>query len=382
MKIEQYSRLINHRISTSGQKFSVPTSNDHTDETWLATDLYIGEIGINVSDDTIYFRSNNGIVQISASSSGPSQSAIWVTSGSNIAISSTYSADAVIANSLYYTDLGNSTTRWKDLYLGGSSTGNCGINVNNGLTLTQASSEGILTSGMSVNDNAPIKIFATSSTITKDRPLHLNSRDSYIRTTTGQVATIASNGVIIQSGVSDYLVAGQNVIIATNSTSGAHLGNGYNKLNEASYQVVVGGSLAIRGMADDGSGQYNNSDFVTSQSNLRTFDALYNTIKTINWYNSAIGGEVIQVKAYIIGTKIDDASKVYSAELLGTFNIDAALTATQVGSTIRHEISNYSSCEAIFDYNSSGVDIKCKGVGTDTIQWLCTYSYHRLINII
>ena len=55
-KISQFSRILHHRSTIAGQKFTVPISNDHSDDTWLNTDLYIGEIGINVSDDTIYFR--------------------------------------------------------------------------------------------------------------------------------------------------------------------------------------------------------------------------------------------------------------------------------------------------------------------------------------
>ena len=150
-KIEQFSRIINHCLTTSGQLFTIPTSNDHTDETWLATDLYVGEIGINLTDDTIFMRTNNGIVQISASGSGGgSVSNLWNWSSPNIIIGSTYSAESVSPRSGVYTDLGTSTLRWKDLYLGGATSGVCGINVNGGVTLTEISSNGILTSGFIV----------------------------------------------------------------------------------------------------------------------------------------------------------------------------------------------------------------------------------------
>lgn len=382
MKIEQYSRVINHRISTAGQKFTIPTSNDHTDETWLATDLYIGELGVNVSDDTIYFRSNNGIIQISASSSGPSQSQIWVTSGSNIALSSTFSADAVIPNSLYYTDLGTSTTRWKDLYLGGSTTGQSTIEVNGGLSITETANNGILGSGFVVTNNTPIIIFASASVDVRNRPLHLNSKDSYIYSTTGQCATIASDGVIINSGVENYLVSGSDVVIGTNSTNGAHIGKGFLKTNIFDDTVVIGGNLAVRGVADDGTGQYAVSDWTTTQASLRTFDALYNLIADVDFFETgASASEVMQLKAYIIGTEIDNADNVYSAELLGLFK-QVGGTASQVGQTITREISNYPGLEAIFDTSSTGVEIKVKGTGTDTIQWLCTYSWHRMKGII
>jgi hypothetical protein len=69
-KIEQYSRIINHAISTSGAVFTVPTSNDHTDETWLATDLYVGEFGVNVTDDKVYVRTSNGIIPVATGATG------------------------------------------------------------------------------------------------------------------------------------------------------------------------------------------------------------------------------------------------------------------------------------------------------------------------
>jgi hypothetical protein len=43
---------------------TVPSSNDHTDGTWLITDLYKGELFINQADEKIFYRAESGIIEI------------------------------------------------------------------------------------------------------------------------------------------------------------------------------------------------------------------------------------------------------------------------------------------------------------------------------
>jgi hypothetical protein len=385
-KIEQYSRILHHRSTVSGQQFTVPTSNDHTDETWLSTDLYVGEIGMNITDDTLFFRTNNGIVQIATgTSSGAGSSAssiIWNWSSPNIIIGSTYSASSVSPRSGYYTDLGTSTLRWKDLYLGGSSTGLCGINVNGGITLTEISSNGILTSGYMVNDNAPIKIGVgtVSNSTNMSRTLSLNSKDVSMTQSGNQRVVIAANGIILGSNNDNILVQGTNVTIDDGVSQHAHLGYGYNKTNYDSNSVVAS-NLAVRGAADDGSYQYIRADWRTNQAVLRTSNALTTTLASIPWEED---GNVIQIKAYIIGTRIDDASKVYSAEIMTAVYGGASYTAAVVGSPVLNAVSSFTGnqpdCEITVD--GSGAYIKVTGLASTTIQWQCTYSHHRLINVI
>lgn len=387
MKIEQFSRLVNHRVTTSGQTFTIPTSNDHTDETWLATDLYIGEIGINVTDDTIYMRTNNGIIQIATGTSSTgttSSAAVFVYNSPNIEIGSTYSAAAVTPRSGYYTDLGSSTLRWKDLYLGGSSGGTTTINVNSGLNLKE-STNGILTTNGMVNDNSPIGIHSTSQNTTKNRGLHLNSRSTtFVGAGNIESTFISTVSASMSNCSSSVVIGGQNVKIADSLNAVVHLGVGYDKFDYETETIYAGKKLAIRGVADDGSTQYDRSDWTTGQELLRTSDALTSNILTIPWTSTTSGGDVIQVKAYIIASDISDASLVYSAEIMGAYSIDGSLQVTEVGTPILNALSSYTGdqpdCEMSADGNN--VYVKVTGVGTDTIQWLCSYSYHRLINVI
>lgn len=381
MKVEQFSRLLHHRTTVSGQLFTVPTSNDHTDETWLSTDLYIGEIGLNLSDNTAFFRSNNGIVQLAtATGSGASASTLlWNWSSPDIIVGSTYSADSVSPRSGYYTDLGTSTLRWKDIYLGGRATGNAVINVNGGLSITQASSQGIMISGYEGADNSPFEIWATSSNVDKSRVVHINSKNSYLLDG-NQKATVASKNVTDNS-TSDSFISGQYVTINTGVTTSVHLGQGYNRTNYDSNMVTVG-NLAIRGIPDDGSSQYIKSDWITKQTKLRTANALTTTLATLDtWGND---GTTIQVKAYIMGVSIQDASLVYSAELFGTYYGGASYIAGSVGTPILNAQSSWvgtqPDCEMACD--ASGVYIKVTGRSSDTIQWICTYSTQKFVNMI
>lgn len=383
-KIEQFSRIINHAISTSGAVFTVPTSNDHTDETWLATDLYVGEFGVNVTDDKVYVRTSNGIVQLTTGSTNSTAgSNILIFNSPNIQIASTYSASSLSPNGTYYTDLGASSIRWKDLYIGGSSTTVGTINANGSLVIKEAS-KNILTTNGAVNADTPIEIDG-NSTNTKTRTLALNSKGVTASGTMYYNTTISSQNVIYSNNVTSAAIGATDVTFDSGLSNVVHLGRGYNRTNKSSDQVVVGGSLAIRGTADDTSTQYNQSDWVTKQSKLRTSNALMTDLATIPWSSTASGGDIVQVKAHVLASHIADATLVYSAEISGVYSLDAGLVQHEIGIPIVSEWCSFSSgYEPTVEIGSdaTGVRIKAQGNGSNTIQWLCTYSYHRLINVI
>jgi hypothetical protein len=384
-KIEQFSRIINHRLSTSGAVFTVPTSNDHTDETWLASDLYIGELGVNITDDKVYVRTNNGVVQLaSATASGAtsSQAAVWVFNSPDIKIGATYSADSVSPRSGYYTDLGTSILPWKDLYLGGSSTGNTTINTNGALWLKQSSDSILVTDG-AASTNAPIEIHTNSSNLNKDRVLWLNTRYGTTTGSTNYITCIGTQQVAFTNNTRVTVVSGFNVNYNNSVTDSVHLGKGFSKTNYESDTIYAGGGLAIRGVDDDGSGQYNRSDWSTTQTRLSTANALTTNIATIPFIDLVNGGEVIHIKAYITGVSVADATQVYSAEIMGCYSLDGSLNAIEVGTPIINQINSFTgaepSCEMASD--ATYTYIKVTGNATETIKWLCTYSYQRFIGI-
>ena len=68
----QFSRLISKKLAISGATPSIPLSDNHMDGSWRFTDLYVGEFCINIIDDKVWYRSENGIIEIGMT--GPSGS--------------------------------------------------------------------------------------------------------------------------------------------------------------------------------------------------------------------------------------------------------------------------------------------------------------------
>lgn len=62
------SRFTIKYSTISGQEPTIPLSDDHSDGTWLPTDIYIGEFFMNSSDDKLWIRTDNGIVPLGGTS--------------------------------------------------------------------------------------------------------------------------------------------------------------------------------------------------------------------------------------------------------------------------------------------------------------------------
>lgn len=57
----QDSRIRIKRATTGGDVPTVPASTDHTDGTWTAFDVYVGELFMNTQDSTLWARTDNGV---------------------------------------------------------------------------------------------------------------------------------------------------------------------------------------------------------------------------------------------------------------------------------------------------------------------------------
>lgn len=67
--IIQNSRIVSKRSTVASEIPTVPTSSDHTDGSWTATDIYKGEFFKNLVDGKIYTRFDSGIKEILTESS-------------------------------------------------------------------------------------------------------------------------------------------------------------------------------------------------------------------------------------------------------------------------------------------------------------------------
>lgn len=66
----QDARILIKRSTNTGEVPTVAPSNDHTDGTWDALDIYTGELFLNVADSRAWFRSNTAIIEL-ATLNGP-----------------------------------------------------------------------------------------------------------------------------------------------------------------------------------------------------------------------------------------------------------------------------------------------------------------------
>jgi len=65
----QDSRIKIKRSTITATVPTVPSSNDHTDGTWIATDIYKGELFFNQADGVLWSRDDNGINCLGGSAS-------------------------------------------------------------------------------------------------------------------------------------------------------------------------------------------------------------------------------------------------------------------------------------------------------------------------
>ena len=63
----QDSRIKLKRSTVTAIVPTVPSSNDHTDGTWIATDIYKGELFYNQADGVLWSRDDNGVRCLSGS---------------------------------------------------------------------------------------------------------------------------------------------------------------------------------------------------------------------------------------------------------------------------------------------------------------------------
>ena len=65
----QDSRIKIKRSTITATVPTVPSSNDHTDGTWIATDIYKGELFFNQADGVLWSRDDNGVNCLGGSAS-------------------------------------------------------------------------------------------------------------------------------------------------------------------------------------------------------------------------------------------------------------------------------------------------------------------------
>lgn len=67
--MEEFRRMILKVSDVSGSSATIPVTNDHTDGSWLITDIYEGELFLNIIDNVLQTRTEAGIINLNSASS-------------------------------------------------------------------------------------------------------------------------------------------------------------------------------------------------------------------------------------------------------------------------------------------------------------------------
>ena len=62
--MEEFKRMILKVSDVQGAVATIPSTSDHTDGSWLVTDIYVGELFLNTTDNILQTRTDSGIVTL------------------------------------------------------------------------------------------------------------------------------------------------------------------------------------------------------------------------------------------------------------------------------------------------------------------------------
>lgn len=71
--MEEFKRMILKVSDIEGASATVPTSPDHTDGSWIATDIYEGELFLNTVDNIIQTRTESGIINLNSANTSDAE---------------------------------------------------------------------------------------------------------------------------------------------------------------------------------------------------------------------------------------------------------------------------------------------------------------------
>ena len=73
----EFKRMIIKLSDIEGEVATIPTTNDHSDGSWTATDIYIGELFLNTADELLQTRVESGIITLLDTSGGGGSGGVW-----------------------------------------------------------------------------------------------------------------------------------------------------------------------------------------------------------------------------------------------------------------------------------------------------------------
>lgn len=389
------ARIQHHSLTTPASIFTVPPSEDFTDGSWTIEDLAIGEIGINLADDRIFFRTTNGIVEMETSSF----TALWTRSGDDIqALEDILSTPVVYPNILApltgVSDLGSNAIKWKDIYAETLQNGTGLIEVDPTTISIQNdggafSAEGLfITTGYAaiwaLAQTKIIELGTTSIAIIDETASgFVEVRGTSVQARTKQPAVDIPGEIFAEIFTADNSAAP----VLSNSgedNNSVFIGSRDSSMDTGVTNSVIIGGVALTGDTDDtvfmprtnvrgaGVAGYAGSETIRDQAVVQTADATVTTIYTIPMTN----GDMISVQARVNGQD-SAAVEACGSNLFAVFTKQGG-TCVQLGSTDTSMKSTTLST-VIIDTDATDVRVRVTGIAATTMNWVATVDYHKTI---
>lgn len=105
----EYVRRVVKTTTTAGVIPTIPTSDNHKDGSWIATDIYKGELFFNLPDGIMYTRDDTGIVEIQTQPAGYGEWIALITQSGTNAPTASVIKDTIGGITLGYNAVGQYT---------------------------------------------------------------------------------------------------------------------------------------------------------------------------------------------------------------------------------------------------------------------------------
>jgi len=333
--IVQNSRTLLKRSQISGATPTVKTgSTQHTDGTWVDTEIYPGEIYWNMQDRIMYI----GWEDIS----GNTGTDVLVTgAGTGSCVSDFYTENVFPCNNLLNLQVTD------------------GINYDNNINISDNTTLGInfTSTDLTTSDFTLIELLGASTSLLTDNG-----------TTQHRITMDSNNGLIPFELRTDNAVNSSTITLSPNFVSI----QGNLALTRATLGISVG---------EYSPGVPETIDFSRGSGNRLTYDLSGNSTTAAT--SIAIGvidfsgttpDKVITVNANVGG--IDKVgNQAYGSKLFAVFkNIAGAIT--QIGTTDKIERRDFTTATSDITISGTNIIIQVTGEAATTINWLTDFSYH------
>ena len=241
----EYSRLILKRSSQSGATPTIPASGATLND-FIDTDLYNGEMFLNITDGRAFFRGNDDIYEFNLGTGGTPTETFWSAgTGTNaIAIKNFGAQNTGGLNSINAGTGAQTSGNFSNVFGGrlNNASGYGGTIVGGGYNTSSGYNSAIISGAYNTVDGGSSSIISGVGNVV-DGDVSIIGAGTYntINSNTEYSAIIGGSGNTVSNGVGQAVIGGQGNIVAGEGSTHSAVVGGFDNENKAKYSVILGG---------------------------------------------------------------------------------------------------------------------------------------------